>query len=232
MPITIVTVHHDTPRYIDLCIRAVKLFSTGDYKHVVVDNGSSLATVACLEQFARQGWITLYKRLVPKLSGLHGGSIDWFLQTNRNHDLICLLDSDAHPTRPDWLDFLRTNLGEAAATGFAHFRDEQLIHPACMLFRYSAFVAAGRPSFRLRSHPLIDTAIVVCQAMRAAHQQLKPIPAPVLTEYVRHRWCATRVNSVPGTHIDDISKEMYFRESEDWFNQAIVDHIINATNSL
>lgn len=226
--IKIVTVNHDSPRFIELCIKAVRHRTLPPYEHVIIDNGSKPETIAMLEQFSRARWITLLRRKIHKSAGGHAQSLDWYLQ-RQDFDRICLMDSDAYPVKKDWLTFLDNKLVDADAVGFAHFRDASLLHPACMLFKYKSYARAGYPTFAIsgqlraadpRFHRLDvfnDTGMIVCKRMLQTGSKLHPISEQGLGELVKHRWRATRYEVATGNKIDDTPKEVYAKETEEWF---------------
>lgn len=215
--ITIITVNHDTPRFIELCIKAVHLRTRLPYKHLVLDNGSSQPTLTMLRKFKDRGWIELVQRRTNKCSRGHAEALDWVL-SKRRFDLVCLLDSDAYPVDVGWLNNLYDQLQaqKATAIGFPHFRDGSLLHPACMLFRFGDFVAAGRPSFHIQGTlktKFWDTGMIVCREMR---RRGKLVPYGGLGKLVKHRWCATRAE-LAGGRIDDTPIDKFRRASRNWF---------------
>jgi len=220
--ITIMTVNHDTPKFIELCIRAVHLRTNIPYRHLIIDNGSRPATKTLLREFKGMGWIDLLERKAAKGSWGHAEALDQVLK--KEFGLVCLLDSDAYPADPTWLRFLHDGLirNKASAIGFPHFRDATLLHPACMLFRHSDFVAAGRPSFRIKGSlrtKFWDTGMIVCREMRRKGK-LVPCDEKELGRMVKHRWRATRAEVA--THrrqnvLDETPLIKYARKSRDWF---------------
>ena len=217
--ITVLTVNHDAKRFIDLCIRAVHLRTHSVYEHVVIDNGSQPDVVDMLESFAAKKWITLIKRKLHKGARGHADSLNWILPTLKS-EWICLLDSDAHPVMHNWLvvlDDKRLAAG-ADACGFAHFRDESLLHPSCMLFRLADYLRIGRPSFSIYKDRIFwDTGMKVCQVMKDHGLKLLPLNR-FDQSLTRHRWCGTRIENVRGDRLDGLhTKAAYDRETDKWF---------------
>ena len=216
--ITVITVNHDAHRFIELCVKAVHMHTKIPYQHMIIDNGSNPATIQMLTEFHNKGWIRLIRRNMPKMAASHAASLNWILFTPPS-DLVCLLDSDAYPIRDDWLNYLieTMNTNHADATGFAHFRDESLLHPSCMLFKYAAYQTSGKPSFSI---------VKRSDGLRQNGHKLIPISKEKLSEYVKHRWMATRFENAKGDKIDDIPKEVYRKETEEWFNDPIAQEIL------
>jgi len=169
--------------------------------------------------------IELWERKLPKNSSGHARSLNWYLYQNKpDTELICLLDSDAYPVEEGWLTKLYQNMvdQEADATGFPHFRDESLLHPACMLFKYSALTHAGNPDWRIskRSDKFHDTGMIACDKMREYGAKLAPIPKETMEGIVRHRWCGTRIEIARNGILDGhLSKADYDKESDEWFSE-------------
>lgn len=223
---TIITVTHDAHRFVELCIKAVHKFTQKPYEHVIIDNGSQPETINFLTECAKKEWITLHRRNVSKNATGHAVSLNWFLSSH-HPGLVCLLDSDAFPVSPTWLEDLQEHLKGYDATGFSHFRDEKLLHPSCMLFKYSSFALAGKPSFMIRhSNVFLDTGMIVCQQMVKSGSKLKPLNKEAMRNIVSHRWCATRFENAKGDKIDDTPKERYSRETDLWFDNTLIKEIL------
>ena len=225
--ITIITVNHDTKDFIDLCIKGVHRFTTGQYRHLIIDNGSKLDVIRMLKGYEKLGWISLIQRSIMKNAAGHANSLDWFLR-NQPSELVCLLDSDAVPVKENWLQILldQMNAAGADAIGCSHFRDESLLHPSTMLFKYSAYAAAGKPSFAiLGGNPFIDTAMVVCKKMRDHGSKLLSIDRLTkMKELVYHKWKVTRFENAK-FDIDGTPKAIYQREINEYLNQPMIKEI-------
>lgn len=227
MHTTIITVNHDAIKFIELCIKSVHLFTRLPYTHVVIDNGSKKSVLSMLRKYEAYGWIRLIERSIPKTSAGHADSLDWFLHNNTDLEYVCLLDSDAYPAVVGWLQRLHNQMDAVDATGFPHFRDPSLIHPSCMLYKYSAYCTAGRPSFRImRESPTVfnDTGMLVCKKMRDQGCIVRPMPR--INKYVKHRWCGTRIEVAGGDCLDEIPKSQFFRDTRRWFNDPEVIEIL------
>ena len=225
--VTIITVTHDAHRFVELCVKAVHKLTTQPYEHVVIDNGSQPETMNFLTECAKKEWISLYRRNVSKNATGHAVSLNWYLSSH-HPDLVCLLDSDAFPVSPTWLEDLQGFLKGVDATGVSHFRDEKLLHPSCMLFKYSAYALAGKPSFLIRrtTNIFVDTAMFVCQEMVRSGSRVKPLNKETMQNICRHRWRGTRFENAKGDKIDDTPKEQYIKDTEDWFNNSLVKEIL------
>ena len=228
--VKIVTVTHDAPRFINLCVRGVHHFTNpGSYRHVVIDNGSSPKTIGMLRKFHKDGWIDLRERSVPKNAKGHADSLDWFLQSVPSGEAICLLDSDAYPTCHGWLEELVKLLEGVSGVGYAHFRDNRLLHPACMLFRACDFITAGRPSCKIFKRPqgLCDTAMLVSEKLLEKGFKLRPLAAHEMP-WVKHRWCGTRVEIARGT-IEKQPVAAFNASSDRWFLTSIAREILGSS---
>ena len=219
----IITVNHDTPRFVELCIRAVHLRTKRPYRHIIIDNGSKHKTIKILDKFKRQGWIELYKRQIPKVSRSHAASLDWLLQL-RVFGLVCLLDSDAYPVCEGWLGSLKQtlNVKNLSAIGYAHFRNEKLLHPSMMLFRYNHYMRCGRPSFAMNGNirdNFNDTGMAVCKKLLQRGYKIKAINPNKANKLVRHRWSGTRFDIAIGNKINTIPKAEFRRRTRKWFSE-------------
>ena len=220
----IITVNHDAKRFIELCIKAVHLRTKLPYKHIIIDNGSKPDTINLLRTFSNKKWITLHERHIAKVASGHANSLDWILQ-NTKFDTVCLLDSDAYPVCNNWLNIMidKMNKEKANVIGCSHFRDESLIHPSCMVFKYEAYLKARKPSFAInKSGKFNDTGMIVCQKIKDNGYKLVPINR--LTEMqklVMHRWCATRLETAKD-NLDGRPKSEWLKETQEWFNNQLV----------
>ena len=118
---TLVLVTWNNALIIDDVLRAVRRHSPADLPILVVDNGSSDATVEIVRSHEDVGLLRL-----PRNIG-HGPAIDLALCRVRSKVAI-MLDSDAFPIRDDWLDAALVPLrspgvviaGSRASRGFVH----------------------------------------------------------------------------------------------------------------
>lgn len=228
----IITVNHDARRFIELCIKAVHLRTKSEHRHLVIDNGSNPDVIRLLQQFAAKQWIEFIPRTLPKKASSHASSLDWFLRSpNRRPEWVCLLDSDAYPVADGWLSELKKRAidNDVQAVGFSHFRDGKLLHPSCMLFRYDAYVRAGKPSFAIvNSHVFNDTGMIVCEKMVQTGSKLLPYSKEDLYQIVRHRWCGTRIENARGDKLDGIiPKSDFEQESREWLSQPEAVEALN-----
>jgi len=219
---TIITVNHGTKRFIELCIKAVHLYTVGPFKHVIIDNGSDRDVIRMLEGFAKKKWIELIQRRLPKSSAGHALSLDWILKA-RTFDLVCLLDSDAHPCSSDWLNVLLKKMGGYSAVGCCHFRDANLLHPSTMIFKHSDYKDLKYPSFRITrtGFGFMDTGMIVCRKFVDNGRKLLPINREEMSKYTRHRWCGTR-RELAHDVLDDQPVTLYDRETNAFFNHPSV----------
>ena len=166
-----------------------------------------------LQKFANAGWITLIEHRLKKSAAGHATSLNWILKSWSGTNSICLLDSDAYPIKPGWLDFLLAQ--QPGAIGCEHFRDTSLLHPCCMLFNYDDYQKANKPSFSIINEGEIfyDTAMIVGRELQKFGVKLQPLSREKLGEYVLHRWCGTRRENATGSYIDNTPKTDYDTET-------------------
>lgn len=136
--VSIVTVTYDSFFYIRLLVEKVREFiGPREYEIVVVDRGS---------RDGSREWLRAQQdvRLVDKRQWgarhSHGEAAEAGARTAR-HDVIVLLDSDAHPMDANWLALTADNLGEHCRLAGAQFHAQRrdnpygwYIHPHFMAF--------------------------------------------------------------------------------------------------
>jgi len=223
-PVTIVTVVHDAFKFAELCVKATHRRTPEQHKHVIIDNGSGTSTLTMLRRYKNSNAIDLWERRLPKNASGHARSLNWYLYTLKpDTELVCLLDSDAYPVKSGWLTELYQHMEEqeADATGFPHFRDNTLLHPACMLFKMSAINHAGNPDWRISKRPdkFHDTGMIACTKMREYGAKLLPLSEEVMNGLVRHRWCGTRIEIAKNGVLDGhMPRDEYDQISSEWFS--------------
>ena len=137
-PISIVTVSHDTFFFVRLLVEKVReLVGPRAYELIVVDRGSRDGTREWLEAQADVRLVTVK----PNRRGHgHGEAAELGAETAR-YDHIVLLDSDAHPIDPEWLELTVDRLDEHHRLAGAVFHGMHksnphgwYIHPHFMAF--------------------------------------------------------------------------------------------------
>lgn len=202
---TIVTVNHGTPKFIELCVKAIKLRTKLPYRHVVIDNGSHRSVIKMLKQFHQDGWIQLIQQKNPRSATSHAKALDWFMAASKEKNLV-FMDSDAYPVVDGWLGKV-LNRSQADIIGPAHFRDESIVHVSTMIFERRVWNAAGCPSFRInnRGKVFIDTGMQFCYDARAKGFSIGAFSQQQFGEWVAHRWCGTRIaNLSKGQRLDGV----------------------------
>lgn len=223
--ITIVTVTHDARKFVKLCVEATNRRTPEAHDHVVIDNGSTDGTLQMLRKYRDSSIIKLYERRLRKNAAGHAISLNWFLYSvTPATKYVCLLDSDAYPVQEGWLTTLYERMIEnnADGIGFSHFRNRDLLHPACMLFDYSKLVHAGKPDWRINKvkGTFNDTGMTACRAMVRYGAKLMPLSEEDMKDIVRHRWCATRIEIAKDGILDGhLTREDYDKESELFFSE-------------
>jgi len=216
---TIITVNHGTPKFIELCVKAVRLRTQKPYRHVVIDNGSKRPIIQMLKQFQQDGWIQLIEQKNRKSATSHAKALDWFMTNSREQNLI-FMDSDAYPVVEGWLGKIMNN-SQAAIIGPAHFRDESIVHVSTMIFERNTWSSSGSPSFRInnRRKIFIDTGMQFCYDAREKGFKIGAFPQEQFGKWVAHRWCGTRIESLPkGKSLDGV----YTQEQCDRATQAFL----------
>lgn len=225
----IVTVNHDTPKFIELCIKGVKLRTKTPYRHIIIDNGSKKQTMEMLNSFAKNNIIKLIRRNMPRNSSSHANSLDWYLH-NHNPSRVCFLDSDAFPIVDDWTNIIN-NMVTADISGPSHFRDESIIHVSTMFFDYSVWKNSKKPSFKIMSGKnFMDTGMAFCYEAIKHGFSVKSINRDKFQSIVRHRWCGTRVQNLKRNQkLDGIySQKEYYKVTQDWLSHPAVEETLKA----
>src|ERR1700690_117872 len=137
--VSIVTVTCDSYFFIRLLVEKVREFiGLRDYEIVVVDRGSRDGTRAWL---GAQGDVRLvsHRPWLARGHG-HGEAAEAGVRATR-HERIVLLDSDAHPIAPGWLEGTTDRLDDHYRLAGAIFREKHrgnphgwYIHPHFMSF--------------------------------------------------------------------------------------------------
>jgi glycosyltransferase involved in cell wall biosynthesis len=136
--VSVVTVTFDTYFFTRLLVERVR-FHMGrrPYEIIVVDRGSTDGTC---EWMAKQPDVRLIS--MPQTTAAHGhGEAAQKAARQAKHDIIALLDSDAHPVSPDWLDKTADRLDEHHRLAGAVFHGGHTgnpygwyIHPSFLCF--------------------------------------------------------------------------------------------------
>jgi len=107
--VSIVTVTYDTFFFVRLLIEKVREFAGNrDYEIIVVDRGSRDGT---LEWCALQPEVGVVSFPQTGLSHAHGEAAEQGIR-EANHEIVALMDSDAHPISAEWLTSTADRLDE------------------------------------------------------------------------------------------------------------------------
>jgi glycosyltransferase involved in cell wall biosynthesis len=137
-PISIVTVSYDTHFFVRLLVEKVRETIGGrPYEVIVVDRGSRDGT---REWLAQQPDVRVLTTKSTRRGHGHGEAAELGAQ-NARHPYIVLLDSDAHPVEPTWLELTADRLDNHHRLAGAVFRGMHrgnqygwYIHPHFMAF--------------------------------------------------------------------------------------------------
>jgi glycosyltransferase involved in cell wall biosynthesis len=107
-PVSIVTVAYDTFFFVRLLVEKVREFTGREYEIILVDRGSSDGT---LEWARGQSDVRIVSVPQSVVSHDHGEAAEEGARLAR-HEIIALLDSDAHPISSHWLNRTADRLDE------------------------------------------------------------------------------------------------------------------------
>jgi CTP:molybdopterin cytidylyltransferase MocA len=206
-PVSIVTVTYDTLFFVRLLVEKVREF-VGDraYEIIVVDRGSRDGTRAWL---GGQNDVRILTARSGRKGHGHGEAAESGAQL-ANHDNIVLLDSDAHPVEPGWLELTadRLDAHDRLAGAVFHGNHEGnphgwYIHPHFMVFRKAdldhhvvlrkvrrTFDTGEEATVRLLEAGLgvIGYPLAFCDRFSVGHPHFPTVAAGVF-----HAWYGTRV---------------------------------------
>jgi len=94
--LSIVSIVHDSPLWIELCIKSIRRFTQSDHELIIIDNGSSPENLWWLRE---QSDIWLIEN--GDNSRSHGGGMDQAIEVAEGRH-VCIIDSDAHVQRRGW----------------------------------------------------------------------------------------------------------------------------------
>jgi GT2 family glycosyltransferase len=206
-PVSIVTVTFDTYFWVRLLVEKVREFIGGrDYELIVVDRGSRDGT---REWLAAQHDVRMFT--APAQRGVHGhGEAAEMAALQAKFEYVVLLDSDAHPIAPEWLELTVDKLDVHHRLAGALFQTRHegnpyswYVHPHFMAF-HRRDVGAGVTLRKVRS--TFDTAeeatvrlldancgviwypLEFCERFGVGHPHFPTVAAGVF-----HAWYGTRV---------------------------------------
>lgn len=137
-PVSIVAVTYDTYFFVRLLVEKVREFvGAREYEIIIVDRGSRDGT---REWLAAQPDVRLLTAKLGAKGHGHGEAAEFGARTAR-HEIIVLLDSDAHPMEANWLELTADKLDEHHRLAGAIFHGAHkgnpggwYIHPHFMVF--------------------------------------------------------------------------------------------------
>src|SRR5271170_5359201 len=137
-PVSVVTVTNGGYFFVRLLVEKVREFvGQREYEILVIDRGSRDGTLEWLKQ---QPDVVVIKKRQWGRRHDHGEAAELGVRKAR-HEAIALLDSDAHPMQPEWLNLTVDKLDERHRLAGAIFRDKHegnphgwYIHPHFMTF--------------------------------------------------------------------------------------------------
>lgn len=217
--VTILVPHYQTPDAIRLCLRSIRRYTRPPYRVLVLDNGS---TDASLDYLRGVRWIECISTgIANDLVQAHAGALN--LGAARvETPYFLVIHSDTYVHRPGWLDFLlsEARAGDYAAVGTRHqtirtydwallarltaraagviarlatreFAEGVPWLRSCLaLYRTDAFRAAG---CAFATNGRQDPTHAVNRALVAHHYRLWALPDRALGYYVFHKGDTTRI---------------------------------------
>ena len=198
-------VNWDSLSYLRTTVAAVRRFSAGGTRIIVVDNGSQDGSLA---------WLRTEKVETVALGANfgHGAGLDlgWLRARTR---IVVALDVDAFPISDTWLPRLTMALDSGATVAGAHggaivdrlragaaegWDGRDFVHPCCLAMRLRRFVYQ-RHTFRPDRARRLDTAELISVRERSSLSYLEPTThlgpgmlGTVFGEAVYHNFYATR----------------------------------------
>jgi glycosyltransferase involved in cell wall biosynthesis len=207
-PVSIVTVAYDGYFFARLLVEKIREFiGPREYEIIVVDRGSRDGTREWLEA---QGDVRVIRRRQWRARHGHGESAALGIKKAR-HEIIVLMDSDAHPVSPHWLECTADRLGERCRLAGPRFNGLHkgnpygwFIHPHFMVF-YKADMGGRVLLEKVRGHDtdtgeeatirLLDAGYEVlahpierCPEFSVGHPHYPSVSAGVF-----HAWYVTRL---------------------------------------
>jgi len=217
-PVSIVTVSYDTFFFVRLLVEKVReLIGPRSYELIVVDRGSRDGT---REWLAGQPDVRVLNAKPNRRGHGHGEAAEFGVE-NARYDHIVLLDSDAHPIDPTWLELTVDRLDDhhrlaGAIFGATHKfnRHGWYIHPHFMAF-HKADLGRDIRLQKVRGQDLdtgetatvrlldagrgvIGYPIEFCERFDVGHPHFPTVAAGVF-----HAWYGTRL----GKEIDAVTQE-------------------------
>lgn len=207
-PVSIVTVSYDTIFFVRLLVEKVREFvGARAYEIIVVDRGSRDGT---REWLSMQADVRVLNAKRSRRGHGHGEAAE-FGVANAHYDHVVLLDSDAHPMAPTWLELTADKLDAQQRLFGGIFRGKHranpygwYIHPHLMAF-HKADLGGNITLRKVRGQDLdtgeaatvrlLDAGLGVigyplefCAAFAVGHPHF-----PTVTAGVFHAWYGTRL---------------------------------------
>jgi len=205
-PVSIVTVAYDSLFWVRLLVEKVREFiGTRDYEIIAVDRGSRDGT---REWLSRQPDVRVLR--VRQWRHAHGEAAEAAVRRAK-YPYIVLLDSDAHPISPSWLELTVDQLDDVTRLAGAEFVDKhrgnpygRFVHPHFMAFfkedlgghivlrkvRGHDTDTGEEATIRLRDAGLgvLSHPISFCEPFSVGHPRVPTVSAGVF-----HAWYVTRL---------------------------------------
>jgi glycosyltransferase involved in cell wall biosynthesis len=208
-PVSIVAVTYDTYFFVRLLVEKVREFvGEREYEIIIVDRGSRDGT---REWLALQSDVRLLT-VKPDTKGHGHGEAAEFGARQARHEIIVLLDSDAHPMEANWLELTADKLDEHHRLAGAVFHGAHkgnpagwYVHPHFMVF-HKADLAGEVTLLKVRGEDwdtgeaatvrllaagrgVIGYPLVLCERFSVGHPHFPTISAGVF-----HAWYGTRLS--------------------------------------
>jgi glycosyltransferase involved in cell wall biosynthesis len=217
-PVSIVTVTRGSYFFVRLLVERVRAHTGGrPYEIIAVDRGSKDGTREWLEA---QPDVRVLRRREWRRGHRHGEAAEWGAAQAR-HDIVAVLDSDAHPLDSSWLAQTADKLDAHHRLAGAEFRDFHkanphgwYVHPFFMVF-FKGDLGGDVVLRKMRGHDA-DTGEEATLRLLAAGRGVIPLRnefcarfdvghlrVPTMAGGVFHAWYVTRLATDP----DGVARE-------------------------
>lgn len=162
--VTVLTPAYNRVRYIDQVIESVAAQKYKNFEHIVIDDGSTDGTYEKLEEYEKQGKVTLLAH-AGRINKGQSAALNLGLKSAKG-EFICILDSDDyfHPDKlSDQVACLQNNPDTGLVFGRSVVVDDSGIEQYCIPF--------AEPKGELNAEELLLDCFIVspgCALMRAA----------------------------------------------------------------